>query len=227
MFVNINGNQYKFVPKCVNNPETVQKHKLIMKNDTYEKYEALAEIRGELIAVDESSSEKNKTHRLVKETYEEYLKTLLKRNPEKDRWIYNIIYGTAEQHLILYRDNACIVIPTYMWDRKSIDKLHILCMPVDVTLQSIRSLNATHINLLNHMKYITLNVIKNLYGLDESRLKIYIHYEPSTYHLHVHFVNLAHKDSNSSVEYSHELNTVIYNLSLYSDYYKGFLLKRV
>ena len=91
---------------------------------------------------------------------------------------------------------------------------------IDVTLRSIRSLNKSHIQLLEHMKYITLDIIKNNYGIDECYIKMFFHYEPSTYHLHIHFVNIANYDSLSSVEYSHELNSVIFNILICSDYYQ-------
>ena len=107
-----------------------------------------------------------------------------------------------------------------MWDSKNIDKLHILCLPTDTTLRSIRSLTSVHIHLLEHMKKVTLDVIKEKYELDECYIKMFFHYEPSTYHLHIHFVNAANHDSRSSVEYSHELYNVLFNLSICSDYYQ-------
>jgi m7GpppX diphosphatase len=197
-----------------------------MENDIYEKYEATAEISGELIICNDVTKMKHTEKKLVRETYEEYLISLQKRDPNKDKWIYNIVDGSSEQEQILYRDESCIVIPTYMWDSVNIDKLHILCLPTDVTLRSIRSLTAEHIELLEHMKKVTLETIKNKYGLDECYLKMFFHYEPSTYHLHIHFVNTAYHESRSSVEYSHELNNVIFNLSLYSQYYKVAILNR-
>ena len=57
-------------------------------------------------------------------------------------------------------------------------------------------------------------------------MKIYIHYNPSTYHLHIHFVNNLFHNISSSVEYSHELNNVIFNLELDSDYYKKIVLNK-
>ena len=64
------------------------------------------------------------------------------------------------------------------------------------------------------------NIIKQKYKIDEDYIKMFFHYEPSTYHLHIHFINVAHHDARSSVEYSHELHNVMFNLSICSDYYK-------
>lgn len=101
-----------------------------------------------------------------------------------------------------------------------------LCLPVDKTLRTIRSLNASHISLLEHMKYVTLDVIKTKYEISESYIKMFFHYEPSTYHLHIHFVHINNQECRSSVEYSHELNNVIFNLSICSDYYQRAILNK-
>lgn len=164
--------------------------------------------------------------RVIRETYNEYLRYILSRELKKDAWIYNIIDGISEQDCILHRDKDCIVIPTYMWDGKNVDKLHILCMPTDKTIRSIRSLNSSHILLLEHMKYMTLQVIKNKYNVGENYIKMFVHYEPSTYHFHIHFVNIAHQECHSSVEYSHELNGIIFNLTICSDYYQQAILNK-
>jgi m7GpppX diphosphatase len=215
---------YKFIPSKVTSFDTIVKNKKTLENDIYEKYEAVAEISGELIVCNDVTKMRRLEKKLVRESYQDYLKMLEKRDPKKDQWIYNVIYGISEQEKILYKDDLCIVLPTYMWDSVNIDKLHILCLPKDINLRSIRSLTSEHISLLEHMKKVTLEIIKNKYGIDECYLKMFFHYDPTTYHLHIHFVNTSHYDARSSVEYSHELNNVIFNLSIYSQYYKVAIL---
>ena len=226
MQITIDNINYKFIPS--NLTSLLKKEDLVLKNDIYEKYIATAEVEGELIVCNDINKMRKFEKKLVRETYEDYLKYLKKRDIEKDRWIYNIIDGISEQKSILYRDNQCIIIPTYMWDGKNIDNLHLLCLPIDTTLRSIRSLNLSHIPLLEHMKNVTLNIIKNQYNIDECYIKTFFHYEPSTYHLHIHFIHISNQDARSSVEYSHELNNVIFNLTICSDYYqKATLNKRI
>jgi m7GpppX diphosphatase len=195
-----------------------------MENDIYEKYEATAIVDGELIICKDASKLKQRVKKLVQEDYESYLQTLEKRNPEKDIWIYNIIDGISEQESILYRDDKCVVFINYFWDGKDVDKLQLLCMPTNTNLRSIRSLDASHLPLLEHMKQVTLQVIREKYNLEQGDIKMYFHYEPSTYHLHIHFVNTISNQLHSSVEYSHELNSVMFNLNLFSDYYKTIKL---
>jgi len=216
----IDNISYRFIPSKVTSFDGIIREKKTMENDIYEKYEAKAEISGELIICKDVTQMKNRVKKLVQEDYDTYLQTLEKRDTKKDVWIYNIIYGISEQEAILYRDDKCIVFINYFWDGKDIDKLQMLCMPIDRNLRSIRSLDACHISLLEHMKIVTLQVIREKYGLEEEYIRMYFHYEPSTYHLHIHFVNTASNQVHSSVEYSHELNSVIFNLKMKTDYYK-------
>lgn len=216
----IDNISYRFIPSKVTSFDSIVKEKKTMENDIYEKYEAKAEISGELIVCKDVTQMKQRVKKLVQEDYETYLQTLEKRDVKKDIWIYNIIDGISEQESILYRDDKCIVFINYFWDGKDVDKLQLLCMPLDKNIRSIRSLDASHISLLEHMKLVTLQVIREKYGLEEGYIRIYFHYEPSTYHLHIHFVNTASNHLHSSVEYSHELNNVMFNVKMMSDYYK-------
>jgi len=216
----IDNVNYKFIPSNVHSIDKTMKTKKIMENDVYEKYEATATVDGELIICKDVTQMKQHVKKIVQEDYETYLQTLEKRDPKKDIWIYNIIDGISEQESILYRDDNCIVFINYFWDGKDVDKLQLLCMPLDKNLRCIRSLDTSHIYLLEHMKQVTLQVIREKYGLEEKYIKMYFHYEPSTYHLHIHFVNTTSNQLHSSVEYSHELNSVIFNLKMNSDYYK-------
>lgn len=216
----IDNISYRFIPSKVTSFDSIVKEKKTMENDIYEKYEAKAEISGELIVCKDVTQMKQRVKKLVQEDYETYLQTLEKRDVKKDIWIYNIIDGISEQESILYRDDKCIVFINYFWDGKDVDKLQLLCMPLDKNIRSIRSLDASHISLLEHMKTVTLNVIREKYGLEEGYIRMYFHYEPSTYHLHIHFVNTASNHLHSSVEYSHELNNVMFNVKMMSDYYK-------
>ena len=218
--------KYTFKPNTVMSFPNVRKIKLLMENDSFTKYEAITEVKGEYIVCNDITKLKKYSKRIVKESYDEYLTFIENRDSEKDRWIYNIIDCIAEQDKILYRDETIIVIPTYTWDSINIDKLHILCLPTDKSLRTIRDLSFENVTLMEHMKKVTLREIEERYGLKEENLKMFFHYDPSTYHLHIHFINTGNTESGSSVEYSHDLDTVIFNLRMDSNYYKKIKLNR-
>ena len=220
----IDNVNYKFIPSNVYNVDKTVKGKKTLENDIYEKYEATAIVDGELIICKDAAKLKQRVKKLVQEDYETYLQTLESRDAKKDIWIYNVIDGISEQEAILYRDDKCIVFINYFWNGKDVDKLQLLCTPTDKSLRTIRSLRLCDIDLLEHMKLVTLRVIREKYGLEQEYIKMYFHYEPSTYHLHIHFVNAASNQAHSSVEYSHELNSVIFNLKMNAYYYKSIKL---
>lgn len=223
----INGKmKYKFIPSQIMSFPSIRKIGPAVENDSFTKYPAIAEIKGEFIVCNDITKLKKYSSRVVKETYTEYLDFISKRDIEKDRWIYNIIDGISEQHNILHRDEHCVVVPSYTWDTKNVEKLHILALPIDKSIRTIRELDLDDVPLLNHMKKVTLKKIQEKYGLKEENLKIFFHYDPSTYHLHIHFMNTEYTDSFSSVEYSHDLDSVIFNLKIDSDYYKKIRLNR-
>lgn len=202
-------------------------NKTITQNDTFESHSATILMEGRLVIYDDKPKFKQFSNKIVRETYEEYTNYISNYDKTKDQWIYNILDGTREQEQILYQDDKILIIPNYKWNYVDINKLHILVIPKDKTLRSIRSLNNTHIKLLQHCKSKTCEIIAQTYGINSDMLKMYFHYTPSTWHLHIHFVHLNSSIANSSVEYCHELSTVIYNLEIFSDYYKGVLNKRI
>ena len=218
---------YKFIPNVVNF-SNINKTKELMKNDVFEKYEAIVSVSGELIICNDISKLKKPNTKIIRESHDEYLVSLEKRNPNKDQWIYNIIDGISEQDSILYKDDKFIIVPSYTWDGKTIDKLQIMAIPLDKNLRTIRSLEKSHVTLLKHMRDITFKVIKDKYDLNSCYLKTFFHYEPSTYQLHIHFINTSFSELDflSSVERAHSLNSVIFNIGLDSDYYKKIILER-
>jgi m7GpppX diphosphatase len=198
----------------------------VFSNDIYRKYKANLNCSGELIVCDSDETRKEKvTKQYCNETYDDYLNLLAQRDADKDRWVYNILDGTAEQDNIIYKDDHLIVIPNYTWNGIDKDKMHILVFATDKSLRSIRSLRGDHVQLLQHMKDVATKVIMEKYGHSGDILKMFFHYIPSTYHLHLHVVLASNRECNSSVEYSHELSSVIYNLTIKTDYYQEIVLR--
>ena len=62
--------------------------------------------------------------------------------------------------------------------------------------------------------------IKEQFKLPRSRIHTYIHYQPSYYHLHVHFTNITMEAPGFGADRAHLLQDVIQNIEFLSDYYK-------
>ena len=214
-----NKYNYTFIPdsKTYSNLKIVE---IVQQNDVYEKYKVKANIFGELICCKDKTKISNLKNKIGYETYEEYINFISTYDKSRDQWIYNIIDGIAETSDILYVDEDIIIIPTYTWNKSDVEKLHVLAIVKDKNLRTIRDLNQSHIQLLKNIKNIGIGIISFKYSIQSDEINIYFHYEPSTYQLHAHFTNLSNSDFKNSVECSHHIDNVIFNLSLNSDYYK-------
>jgi m7GpppX diphosphatase len=183
-------------------------------------------LTGTVIVLNDLAKEKVFCKQVREETYDEYKEIIKTRDFSKDIWIWNIVNGISEQNDILYRCNDFLIILNYTWNKKDMTNLHVLAIPSDSSLYTIRSLREKHVDLLKEMKTMTLKMIETTYGLKEGQLKIYFHYAPQTYHLHIHFAALTNDEAYSSVAYSYDLDSVIFNLQLCSKYYKLFNIKK-
>lgn len=193
----------------------------IFTNDIYTKHQAqINNLNGELIICSNINKLDVFCNKVIYETYSEYLEIISKRDFEKEQWVYNILDCIAEQDKILYRDEQIVISTNYTWNNIDLSQMYLLVFPTDKTIHTLRDLNETHIDLLTHIKTKTLEIIKTMYGFDYDIIKMFIHYAPSTYHLHIHFVLISNTDINSSIEYSHDLDTVINILKLKSNYYQ-------
>lgn len=224
-FDNNNNYRYTFIFKdnWLNNVNTKNQ---IFNNDIYKKYNAKIVAEGELLICTNVTKMDSFCKRIVAETYVEYLDILQKRDFSKEQWVYNILDGKAEQKNVLYKDNNLIIVPNFTWNGTDIKKLYLLAFPFDRALHTIRSLTGEHVGLLKQIRQQAFSIIEKKYNITSDLIKAFIHYTPSSFHLHVHFTLVSNLDVNSSVEYSHDLNNIIFNLEIKSDYYQTIIMNK-
>jgi len=164
------------------------------------------------------------------ETPEDYAKITLpciQANLFSVEWIYNILDGRNDQDLILVRDDdpqkGFCLFQDLKWDGKTLENLYYQAIIRRRDIKSIRDLTEKELPLLENILEKSLKAIAKKHGLPASRLKCYFHYQPTYYHLHVHF---RHIGSRSFAPYNF-LQTVIGNLKLSGDYYQRATLQFV
>ncbi|CAH1099186.1 unnamed protein product [Psylliodes chrysocephalus] len=139
------------------------------------------------------------------------------------QWVYNILEHKSEVERIHFEDadpiNGFIMVPDLKWNGE-IDSLYLLAIINRRDIKSIRDLTDEHLPLLKNIKEKGAEAIKAKYSLDISRLRIYLHYQPSFYHLHVHFCYLQHEAPGILTEKAHLLSNIISNIELVPDYYQ-------
>lgn len=138
--------------------------------------------------------------------------------------MYNILNHKQEVERIVFEDPdkeiGFVLLPDLKWDGKTKETLYLLAIAHQVNIKSLRDLNSSHLPMLQNIRKQGTTAITNKYGVHRSQLRIYLHYQPSFYHIHVHFTYLKHDAPGIYCEKSHLLDTVINNIELMPDYYQ-------
>eukprot|EP00455_Lapot_gusevi_P047300 TRINITY_DN6370_c0_g2_i4.p1 TRINITY_DN6370_c0_g2~~TRINITY_DN6370_c0_g2_i4.p1 ORF type:complete len:324 (-),score=74.95 TRINITY_DN6370_c0_g2_i4:154-1125(-) len=135
----------------------------------------------------------------VRETPEMYYNILAPRLSQppffKHQWVYNILEGTSEQDLVLVRDEdpntGFVMITNPDWKDGNLNSLRCLALSLARDLRSVRDLTAAHVPLLRNIQQKGLQTIQQKYDVTAASVRVYVHYPPSYYHLHVHFAHTS------------------------------------
>ncbi|KAJ1899801.1 hypothetical protein LPJ66_001887 [Kickxella alabastrina] len=87
-------------------------------------------------------------------------------------------------------------------------------------IKSLRDLTASHLPLLKNIRDNSI-VAAQAYGVSAEQLRLYIHYQPSYYHFHVHITNVNFEGKGMLAGRAHLLDTVVDNIECIApDYYQ-------
>lgn len=205
--------------------------KRLTSNDSNSSYsvEGMMKISGIMYSVHKPAIKtfKSDNVRIVIETFNDHIEKLQKLPESNYRWIYNIIDGKAEHDDIISQTSEYILLNDYTWDSKHMNELHMLGILCDKHLKSVREITYNNTYMLLNIKYECLNKIKEIYNVDSEKIKVYFHYPPSTYQLHIHFVHIDKCDQGTSFEKCIAFDDVIKNIRLNPNYYHGDMTIRL
>lgn len=141
--------------------------------------------------------------RLVTETPEVYRDRvrpfmLARREAGRLNWVFNIIEGRKEAEDVIYRtrlgeagDEGFLLLPDLNWDRRTVEALHLLGVVERRDIWSLRDLRKKHVPWLRHMKAKFVEATEKVYPeVETDQLKLYVHYQPTYYHFHIHIVHV-------------------------------------
>ncbi|THC99527.1 hypothetical protein EYZ11_000987 [Aspergillus tanneri] len=140
--------------------------------------------------------------RMVTETpeiYREYIRPYMSTKREEGRlnWVFNILEGRTEQEDVILRDSGhgpedgFLMLPDLNWDRTTMGSLHLLALVQRRDIWSLRDLKKKHIPWLRYLRQRLLEGTVKMYpALGPDQLKLYVHYQPTYYHFHIHVVNV-------------------------------------
>ncbi|KAI4091058.1 MAG: hypothetical protein LQ339_008195 [Xanthoria mediterranea] len=133
--------------------------------------------------------------------YKDHIRPYIAKQREDGRldWVFNILEGRKEQKDIIFRDpgqdgakeEAFLLAPDLNWDRKTLTSLHLLALVERRDLWSLRDLKKSHVVWLKHIRGKLVEATVEKYPeIDRDQLKLYMHYQPTFYHLHIHVVHV-------------------------------------
>lgn len=145
--------------------------------------------------------------RLVTETADMYRDKVrpfvqAQRDAGRLNWVFNIIEGRKEVEDVIYRtpydpettnDQGFLLLPDLNWDRTTLEALHLLAVVERRDIWSLRDLRRSHIPWLRQMRQQLIDATVGVYGaqgLEADQLKLYVHYQPTYYHFHIHIVHV-------------------------------------
>ncbi|KAG5196369.1 hypothetical protein R6Z07F_017281 [Ovis aries] len=164
---------------------------------------------------------------LVRETGSDYRNVTLPHLESQSlsiQWVYNILDKKAEADRIVFENpdpsNGFVLIPDLKWNQQQLDDLYLIAICHRRGIKSLRDLTPEHLPLLRNILQEGQEAILRRYQVAADRLRVYLHYLPSYYHLHVHFTALGFEAPGAGVERAHLLAEVIDNLEQDPEYYQ-------
>ena len=158
------------------------------------------------------------------DVYARCIKAFVEKQALSCQWVFNILEKKSEAERIFVEDgdpkNGFICVPDLKWNTVDMGTFHVIGIVQRRDLRSIRDVTAEELPLLKNMKDKCLCAIKEKYGLNPEDLRVFFHYQPTFYHLHLHFTSLGVHGAHVHVERAHLLTDVIQNLESDSDFYK-------
>ncbi|KAL1941511.1 hypothetical protein VTO73DRAFT_6950 [Trametes versicolor] len=142
--------------------------------------------------------------------------------PSRTQWVENILTGASEADKILFRDPSpsagYVLLPDMKWDLTTLSSLYLVAIAFNRGIRSLRDLNKSHLPMLTSIRREAARVAKERWGLEHGSLRMFIHYQPSYYHFHVHVVNVNyHGLPGMSAGQAHLLDDIICMIECDSD----------
>ena len=208
--------------------------KQFFENDIYTKYLTTDLIQNKIdveliFPANQKQIDKYKliTYELFHETYDIYLKKTLpyiNSIQQKDvTWIFNIFEKKTEEPIGEAPSKKFLILKDYT--AVDNDKA-LICLGIPIPeysyVKSIRDLTQKELPLLEEFYNEGKKIIAKKFGCKENEIKAYLHYPPSFYYLHVHYISVNDNNNSSSscINRAIDLNEIIQNIKFINDYYQ-------
>lgn len=132
-------------------------------------------------------------------------------------WVYAVLDLEKEVDLRVHESEGFFLQKDYKFNEGDISTLYLLAFPKQRDLFTVRDLTAEHLPLLKAIRDESLEAIESTFKVGRNQIMCYFHYQPTFFHLHVHFVHIdkCMNDTRDCVR----LDDCITNIEMVPDYY--------
>jgi len=163
---------------------------------------------------------------LFEETAEIYKEKTLKYiqsiDPNHVKWIHNILYKNSE-NIIHQIENVLVITQDYN-SKDNENLVNCLGIPYNDKIFSLRDLNEIHLPLLEKF-YDGKKELAKYYNVTENQIRCFVHYPPSFYYFHVHYLHVEYESYSTGINRAIDLYSIINNIKMKNDYYQTFPLE--
>ncbi|GEQ69729.1 hypothetical protein JCM33374_g3403 [Metschnikowia sp. JCM 33374] len=169
-----------------------------------------------------------KYHMVVEtaQIYQEVVKPFIDtQKGDRIQWVYNILFKGKESESFVHHEthpqDGFVLLPDMKWDQKTMDALYLVTIINRTDISSVRDINGSHVEFLETLSKKIKKVASVKYPVAADSLRLFVHYQPSYYHFHIHVVNVAHPGLGDGLNVGKAilLDDVIENVKMFPDYY--------
>lgn len=151
-----------------------------------------------------------------------FIDKLKEEEKGRNNWVFNILDGISERDRLLVADDdpesGFMLISDLKWSGDAND-LHAVALSRRRDIRCMRELGRRELPLLENILNKGTKAIKEKFTNMKYPLRVYIHYQPTFYHFHVHF-RAQNPEDYVTNDRDNPIEIVIANIRLFEDYYQ-------
>ena len=122
------------------------------------------------------------------------------------KWVYRILYEGSDKDRVVYKEDedkerGFLILPDTRWDGVNLDTLYLVALVYRNDIKSLRDLKPIHKDWLVELNKKIRSIVPACYNymVHSDELRIFIHYQPSYYHFHLHIINVRYPAGNEGL----------------------------
>lgn len=122
------------------------------------------------------------------------------------KWVHRILYEGSDKERVLYKEDenkerGFLILPDTRWDGINIETLYLVALVYREDIRSLRDLKPIHREWLIELNKKIRSIVPACYNymVHSDELRIFIHYQPSYYHFHLHIINIRYPAGNEGL----------------------------